>query len=420
MTTFTSPFTGTVVEPTDVSYYALAFSSDTQLYWPAVVNPTQVPASRIMDCTPSTAGLYVHLPQGNQGSVGSDILIRNKGASSFVVVDYSGGASVSVAPGVSKYFYLSDNATENGTWQNVTFGAGTSSADAASLAGSGLTTIAGLLATTTNIVQVSSTPTITDASRASTFVWTSGNGTFTLPTALLLSGGWFISFRNSGTGTLNITPTSPSLINGLSTISVNPGDSGYIMLEPSTGNFFTVGWAVPANVTFTSATYDVDSIIGSTFSLVSYAPVIQTYVALSGSRTTNLAVTLPTVTQIYVLVNNTTSGAYNLSFNVSGAVTLPITLTAGQVALVLSDGNSLYTLTQSTTGAFFALNGTASAPSYSFTNDIHTGTYLVGTSVLGLTANSTRLLTIDNTNTLSPQVSTPATFTAGLISGGLF
>ena len=100
MPTFTSPFTGTVVEPTDVSYYALSFSTDTQLYWPAVVNPTQVPAARIMDCTPSTFGLSVILPQANQGSVGTDILIRNFGSNSFVVTDYSGDASVTVSPGI--------------------------------------------------------------------------------------------------------------------------------------------------------------------------------------------------------------------------------------------------------------------------------------------------------------------------------
>jgi len=44
----------------------------------------------------------------------------------------------------------------------------------------------------------------------------------------------------------------------------------------------------------------------------------------------------------------------------------------------------------------------------------------VGTSVLGLTANSTLMLEIDNTNTLDPQMSTPATFNARLIGGGTF
>lgn len=418
-TTFTSPFTGTVVVPTDVSYYALALSENTQLYWPAVVNPTQVPAARIMDVTPSATGLFVSLPQANQGSVGTDILINNKGAFSITITDFNGAETVTIAPGVGYYFYLIDNTTEGGNWSNVTFGAGTSAADADALQGAGLTTIAGQLAVTSNIVQITSTPTINDASRAATYVWNSGNGTITLPAAATLSGGWWIGFRNNGTGTLNFGITSPSLINGISTISTNPGDSGYILFEKSTGNFFTVGWAVPSNVTFTSSTYDVDSIVGSTFNLVSYAPIIQTYVALSGTRTTDLLVYLPAVTQIYVLAN-TTAGSYAISFQVYGSSYSPIAVSAGTVTTILSDGNQIYVLTQAGAGSYFAVNGSASAPSFSFNNDTHTGMYLVGTSVLGLTANSTKLLNLDGSNTSSPQVSTVATFNAGLIPGGTF
>lgn len=420
MPIYTSPFTGTVVQPTDVSYYELNFSANVQLYWPAVVNPQQVPAARIIDATPSTSGLVISLPEGNQGTTGSDILIRNFGANTFTVEDFTGTGSVSIAAGVSKYFYLSDNTTSAGVWQNVTFGAGTSSADAASLAGAGLVALAGKLNTTQNVVAVSSTPSITDASRASTFVWTGGNGTFTLPTAASLSSGWYIAFRNNGTGAITIAPQGTSTIDSLADITVNPGESGFILFQQSSGNFFTVGLAVPSNVTFTSATYDVDSIIGNTFSLVSYAPIIQTYVALAGTRAVDLDVTLPATTQLYVLVNNTGQAGYNVTFQISGSLQTPITLSNGGVILALSDGNQLYVISQTTVGIYLADNGSAAAPSFSFTNDTNTGMYLVGTNNLGFSANSVLMLDIDNTNTLSPQISTPATFNAGLIGGGTF
>ena len=420
MPIFTSPFTGTVVQPTDVSYYALSFSANVQLYWPAVVNPQQVPAARIIDATPSVASLIITLPEANQGTTGADILIRNFGAVAFTVQNFGGTGSVSVPAGVSKYFYLSNNSTSAGVWQNVTFGAGTSSADAASLAGAGLVALSGQLNTTQNIIEVSSPPTITNASRASTFVWTSGNNTITLPTATSLTGGWFIAFRNSGTGTLTFAPQGASLINGGATLDINPAESGFIMFQQSTNNFFTVGLGVPSNVTFTSATYDVDSIIGGTFSLVSYAPIIQTYVALSGTRSTTLAVTLPATTQLYVLVNDTGQPTYNVTFKVSGSLQTPINLADGAIALVLSDGNFLYVISQSTTNTFLAINGSAGAPSHSFISNTNTGMYLVATNVLGLSANSTNMLRLDNTNILSPQVSTPATFNAGLIGGGTF
>ena len=420
MPTFTSPFTGTVVQPTDVSYYKLTFSTDQDLYWPAVVNPTQVPAARIIDCTPTAAGLHVNLPQGDQGSVGSDILFRNFGAVAFSIVDFPGDHSVTIQPGESKYFYLSDNTTPHGDWQNVTFGTGTSAADAATLQGAGLTTISGKLAVTGNIVEVSSTPTLLDSSRAATFVWTGGNGSFTLPTAISLTGGWFIGFRNGGTGTLTLAGQGSSLINGSASIGVNPGDSGYLIFQQSTGNFFTVGLSVPSNVTFTSATYDVDAILGPSLSLVSYAPIIQTYVGLTATRAVDLDVTLPAITQLYVLLNNTGTNAYNVTFQVSGSSQPPIPVADGQSALVLSDGNFLYVLTQTTAGIYLANNGSASAPSFSFLSDTTTGMYLTGTSKLGLTANSTQMLNLDASNLLDLRVSTPATFNAGLISGGTF
>ena len=420
MPTFTSPFTGTVVQPTDVSYYELTFSTNQELYWPAVVNPTQVPAARIIDCFPQVASLQVRLPQGDQGSVGTDILFRNFGGVTFTVTDFSGGASVTLSPGQSKYFYLSDNSTVAGTWQNVTFGAGTSSADAATLQGAGLTTISGRLAVTGNIVEVSSAPTILDSSRAATFVWTGGNTTFTLPTALSLTPGWFIGFRNNGTGALSLVGQGSSLINGETSISVNPSESGYLVFQQSTGNFFTVGLSVPSNVTFTSATYDVDAIPGTTLSLASYAPVIQTYVGLSSTRAVDLDVTLPAITQLYVLVNDTGEPGYNITFQISGSLQTPIALTEGQTSLVLSDGNFLYILSQNTTTIFLATNGSAGAPSFSFIADQTTGMYLDGVSVLGLSANGDNMMLFDNTNVLDPQVSTPATFNAGLIGGGTF
>ena len=420
MPTYTSPFTGTVVQPTDVSYYELEFSTDQDLFWPAVVNPTQVPAARIMDCTPTVANLHVNLPAGGQGSVGSDILFRNFGAVEFSIVDFSGASSVLIQPGESKYFYLSDNSTENGVWQNVTFGAGTSSADAATLQGAGLTTLSGKLAVTGNIVSVSSSPTINDASRAATFVWTAGNGTFTLPAAATITAGWFIGFRNNGTGTLNIIGQGTSQINAQPNISVNPGESGYLIFQQSTGNFFTVGLATPSNVTFTSATYDVDSIVGTTLNLVSFAPIIQTYVGLSSTRLVDLDVTLPAITQLYVLVNDTGASGYNITFQVSGSVQTPIVLSTGNVALVLSDGNFLYVISQTVSSIFLAVNGSAVSPSFSFLNDTTTGMYLVGSGILGITTNGIEMINIDNTNTANPQISTPATFNAGLIGGGTF
>ena len=420
MPTFTSPFTGNVVQPTDVSYYPLSFAANTQLYWPAVVNPTQIPAARIMDCVASTSGLNILLPNASQGAVGSDILFRNLGLNSFVVTDAAGGGSVTIAVGKSRYFYLTSNASLGGLWSNLEFGAGTSYADAATLQGAGLTTVSGQLATTQNIVNVSTSPTINNASRASTFVWNSGAGSFTLPAVSSLSTGWFIGFRNNGTGALAIAPASPALINNQTSITANPGDSGFIIYDVNNSTFITVGLTAAANVNFTSATYDVDSIPGVSLSLVGYAPIIQTYIAQTGSRTATLLITLPATTQIYIFNNDTGHTDYDIEFQIEGSSQPPLVVGTGNVATVLSDAQNLYLLTSTASNIFYAVNGIATAPSYSFLADTTTGMYLDGVNILGLAANGVDIIKIDNTNTLQPVVTVAAQLKATLISGGTF
>jgi hypothetical protein len=420
--TYTSPFTGTVVTPTDVSYYSLFFSTNTQLYWPSVVNGEQVVAARIIDCVASSAGLTISLPNGTQGAVGTDILFRNLGINSFVVEDASGGASFTIDVGQARYLYLTDNTSVAGIWGNIEFGVGTSFADAAQLQGAGLTTVAGRLATTQNLVNVTSTPvsTINDASRASTFVWGGGAGTFNLPALSSLSTGWFIGFRNNGTGTLTLAPVSPTQINNQSTIVANPGDSGYILYDSTLSEFVTVGLSAPANITFTSATYDVDSIVGNTFSLVSFAPIIQKYIAQTGTRTQTLTVTLPATTQLYILINDTNESGYNVQFVVSGSLSPPLVVTTGNIATVLCDGQNLFLLTQTSSSQYYAVDGVEAAPSFSFLSDTSTGMYLPGTGILGLSANAIEIVNIDNSNVLQPKVTINAELSADLISGGTF
>jgi hypothetical protein len=421
MPSYVSPFTGDVIQQTDVTYYALDFSTNTQLYWPAVLNGTQVPASRIMDCTPDGAGLTVFLPNASQGSNGIDILFRNFGTETFFIAQFGGSGSSSIAPGESKYYYLSDNSTSAGVWQNVTFGTGTSAADAASLAGAGLAAISGQLAVTQAPITSSSAPTINNASRANTFVWTGGNGVFTLPLASTLSAGWWIGFRNNGTGALVLTPAVGELINKLVNVSVPPNGSGFVFYQQSTGEFYTIGLQTPSNVTFTSAVYDVDNIVGPTFSLVTFAPVIQTYVNLSGTRTTGLEVILPATTALYILVNDTTTALYDISFSISGSMATPTVLAPGSIITALSDGNQLIILSQSSAVYFYGADGSSALPTFSFLNDTSTGMYLSNTGILGLTANGADILILDNSIPSTPQITTVANFAAtGGIDGGTF
>ena len=261
---------------------------------------------------------------------------------------------------------------------------------------------------------------MSDASTANVYNWTAGNGTIQLPTALNTPSSWFIGFRNSGTGTLTFQPQSPNTVNGQTSLEVNPGESGYLIYDENILGFITVGLAPPNNVSFTAATYDVDSIVGGTLSLVTFAPTIQTYVALSGTRTTTLTVEFPPITQLYVLKNDTASG-YDIEFNVAGSLSPNVVTANGTITLVLSDGNQLTAISQSSLpGIFLANDGSAGTPSFSFISNDTTGMYLDNPNVLGFTANGVGLVLIDNSNPSVPNVTINCPLTAELIAGGTF
>jgi hypothetical protein len=397
-----------------------------QLYWPQYIatNGQQV-AARIMEFTPSTAGLFVYLPNAQQTSVGQDILIRNMGNYSFVVYRFGGGSgSFTVAPGQSFYTYLIDNATTAGTWATLQFGTGTSSADANTLAGVSTAAIAGKLEAAFVTSEYTTAPTITDSQRGSCLVWTGGVTTWTLPPVTDLSTGWFVLVRNNGTGAITINTSSiSSTIDGLVNIVLPLGDSCFICVnrDPAKQDFFTVGRARPNSLTFTSATYDVDTIVGATYSLVSNTPIIQRYTALSGSRTTALLVQLPAVTQVYYIVNSTGQSGYTINFQVQGSSQTPIILNNATQIILLSDGNYLYVLNQTTAGQQTVISGNAGAPGYAFLSDTTTGMYLANPSQLAFSAGGSNILTLDTTGGPGNFVSRfIGRLQASLIAGGTF
>ena len=121
MTTYTNPYTGQTVSPSQVGYEYLSISTDTVLQWPINGNTVDVVAN-IIEVTASVASLKLYMPPATQVSIGQSALIRNVGAQSFTVVDTSGNTIVSIASGIAQYVYVTDNTTINGTWQTVTFG----------------------------------------------------------------------------------------------------------------------------------------------------------------------------------------------------------------------------------------------------------------------------------------------------------
>ena len=425
MTTYTSAFTGNVIQPTDVSYASVALTQSIQLYWPQYANDTQQTTARIMEFTANNTGYAVTLPDATQASVGQDILIRNTGTYPIFFQRFDGTGSFTVNGGQVFYTYIVDDSTQAGVWALLQFGTGTSTADATTLAGNSTAAILGKIEAAFVTSEYITAPAINDASRGNCLVWNGGVGTWALPSVNSLSQGWFILVRNNGTGALTINPAtgSSSLIDGLGSLTLPLGDSCFICVnrDPAVQEFFTVGRSRPNSLTFTSATYDVDAISGASLNLVSNTPIIQRFTALAGTRASSLLVELPAVTQVYYLLNDTNQSGYSINFQVYGSSQTPFSLASNSQAVILSDGNNVWPLIQANVGTQLVQRGTAVNPAYSFAADPNSGMYSPNNGMLGFAAGSNNIATMDVTGGTGNYITTfIGRIQADLITGGQF
>jgi hypothetical protein len=381
---YVSPFTGDVIQPTDVSYRAVTLSANTQLNWPSNSTTNTDFASRIMQVTATAGSLSLYMPPADQTSVGNDALIRNIGANTFTVKDYAGtNTIVSVAAGESKYIYITTNATSQGTWGVIAFGTGTSSADAATLAGYGLVASGATLNQSHPSAAITSGTTFAATDRAQTRVWSSGAGTATLPAASTLGNNWFTLFKNNGTGSFIVSCTGAELIDGNSTKTFNPTESAFIVCT-GTG-YVTIGYGVSSQFAFTALT---KSVTGGSVLLTNNeaANNIQEYV---GNLTSNVVVTFPAVVNLYVISNQVTDNGF--TFTVTTGLGFTATIPPGQQATLICDGTNFLNAntTQAGASSLSLVDGTVGTPSLNFAGETSTGVYRpaageFGVSVLGV------------------------------------
>jgi len=398
MTSYVSPYTGQTISPSQVGYESLSISANTVLQWPVNGNTSSVVANIIeVDATVNT-NLKLYMPAATEVSTGQSVLIRNIGSYSFTVVDTDGHTIVPISSGIAQYIYVTSNSTPDGTWGVVQFGAGTSSANAATLAGYGLTALSTTLNTSTAVSTFSSTYTFNSADRSSMYVWTGGAGTVTMPSAVNMGAGWFVIIKNDGTGILNVAVTGTDTIDGQVSAQLQLQESFVVVSNGTT--YYSYAYGQSATFFFTQL---VKNVTGGTVTLTSAeaASIIQEY---QGTLTSNCIVVLPPTVQLYSLQNKTT-GSFSLTFKTSTLGGATITLPQNQTIIAISDGTNVYNAQTSTSSFINALtigNGSAAAPSLSFTGDAITGLYLAASHQLGIAVNGVNGATLTTTGLLVP------------------
>jgi len=391
MTTYTSPYTGQTINPSQVGYESLTISTDTYLQWPINSNSTSVVAN-ILDVTATASGLKLILPSAQEVSVGQAFVVRNIGNSgqySFTVANNSGGTiqAIPVAPTTatvnSYYVYLTDNTTTNGTWSTIAMGVGTSSASANDLAGFGLLPIGNTLNEQTVVSQFSANYSFTSNDRAAMYVWTGGAGTATLPQASTVGAGYFVIIKNDGSGILTVTGKSGATIDFTATsIQIQLANSSVFVTDGT--NWYTYALAQTNVFNYTQLLVSVTGIVSSPYTLTSAQAknVVQSYTGVLGL---NLTVIVPPTVQLYAL-RNVTTGSYTLTFSTGVVGGTTLVLPQNQTIIAICDGTNIYNANSATSSFINSLtigNGSSSAPSLNFQGDNTTGLYLAASGQLG-------------------------------------
>jgi hypothetical protein len=397
MPSYVNPFSGQTISPSQVSYESISLTANLQLEWPINGNDA-TPASAIIDVTATSSGTgtgwLLELPPASQVSTGQSLIVRNIGSNTFTVADYSGNTIIAVTSGISQFIFLTSNSTTNGTWQSVVFGAGTSSANASALAGYGLLASGLTLNQAYNVTNYYSGTTLGAANRAQFNVWSGGVGAFTLPSASTIGNNWFTIIRNNGTGVLTLTPVGTDTIDGNVNQQLQLTESLVIVSNGSTG-YNTYAYGRSNLFPFTQL---AQVVTGGTLTLTAAqgANIIQGY---SGVLTSNQIVVLPSTVQLYSL-QNSTSGAFTMTFKTAVVGGATLVVNQGQTAFVVCDGTNVFSATSNSSSSFSSATlsaGTVLAPSLNFSGSTTTGLYLPSSNQIGFAINATNGMTLSNT-----------------------
>jgi hypothetical protein len=381
---YTNPFTGQTVSPSQVGYESLTISANTSLQWAINGNDQDAVAANIIEVTATAANLTLIMPPATQVSVGQALIIRNIGATTFVVNNYTGGAIVSIPSGISQYIYVTNNTTTGGVWSTVTFGAGTSAANASTLAGYGLIAIGATLNQSYPISVYYSSSTLLATVRSQFIVWQGGAGTLTLPSSSVAGPNWFCMIRNNGSGILTLTPVGTDTIDGNVNQQLQLTESLVIVSSGSGWNTF--GYGRSNSFAYTQLAL---SVTGGTTTLTSAqaSNTIQTY---TGVLTSNQIIVIPSTVQLYTVTNNTT-GAFSLTIKTSSVSGSTVVVPQNSSLVIICDGTNVYNAASGSSTSLTTVtlgNGSLAVPSLKFTGDVNTGFYLPSSGRFDIVVNN--------------------------------
>lgn len=370
------------VPPSDAQYSLVPLVVNSTLSWPTNYTGQSATEFAASTCTDIAAApsLALRLPAADQVSVGTELRLRNVGANTVDIQNSTGASVTTIAPGVVKYFQVTDNTLPAGVWAVYTFGTGTSGADAVALAGDGLTVLGNKLHIGAPYRGINSDYAVQLEDRAHVLDAVAGGLVLSMLSAATALPGFYVMLRNSSSGTLDVLPSGAELIDGSLAKSIGAQES--LILVSTGSNWISVGFGRDA--TFVFGEVVVNAAVSPV--TLSSADVAGRMIRVSGTASADLVVNLPAIDNIYFINIEAGVGAYTVTFTTGGGGTT--VLGANQKTVVYCDGiNVSPAITTTVTSSLALVDGNAAAPSIAFALDTGTGFFRNANGVIGVASN---------------------------------
>lgn len=375
-------FGGSSVAPGQVAYASFSLTASLDLEWPGFSSAGSDVYACIMDITADNTGYSITFADATQVGTGTTALFRNTGSNTVTIKADDGSTLTTVAAGVAKFMYLQDNSTAAGTWGVVTFGTGTSAADASLLAGYGLQAISTTLNQAHPTRQTAAAITVSATTDlAGVIVATGGSVAATLPASSAAGSSFFCFLKNDGTGTVTITPSGADTVDLAATLDLAPNDAVMLCSLGGSNAWITIGYGRSVTFAFTQL---VKSVAGSSDVTLTSAECANKLITLTGALTGNINVKVTNTASVYYVFNNT-SGAYTLTVKTAAGTGISVTQSTHDI--LVCDATNVYRGFTNTAGITAFTAGSAGAPSVTFVGSTTSGLYLPAANVPGMSAN---------------------------------
>jgi len=217
-------------------------TSPVSLVYPTtfIQSPNYLAAAIIVDQAEGFSGGIIIMPSALIVTQSVVCSIKNNGSEPIEIQNFDGGTIVTIDPGICKLLFLLPSVTPAGVWDAITIGAGTSSADAAALAGYGLIAIATKLNSCYKTETASTPITLAANSDAKLYSWQGGNETLNLNLYTPTQDGFYFLIKNESpsNGILILSATS---IDGGTTVNLTKNQSCFVIYNIADSTWKTVG-----------------------------------------------------------------------------------------------------------------------------------------------------------------------------------